>query len=158
MSSKWLPLKEAILKPVTDEHIRHAAQQTGQSIEAIRADLERDAANVTYWLNDLYQVARRELYDESGICRMVHLNIRRRDGRVIFRDWRHFQWIKNQLVGEECEGVELYPAESRLSDTSNKYHIWCVVDPGYRFPFGMHNRDVMDDNGSRAPGYRQRKL
>jgi hypothetical protein len=29
---------------------------------------------------------------------MVHLNIRRRDGGPIFRDWRHFQRIKNQLV------------------------------------------------------------
>lgn len=90
----------------------------------------------------------------------VHLNIRRRDGGPILRDWRHFQWIKNQLVGEECEGVELYPAESRLVDTSNKFHLFVCTDPEHRLPFGDmfgNTRDVDYTNGPTA-GTRQRSL
>src|SRR5690606_20517486 len=41
-------------------------------------------------------------------------------------DWREFQQLKNYLVGEEWEGVELYPAESRLVDPSNRFYLWCV--------------------------------
>jgi len=40
-------------------------------------------------------------------------------------DWREFQQIKNELVGEEWEAVELYPAESRLKDPSNRFYLWC---------------------------------
>lgn len=116
---------------------------------AVIADLEREANAVEYWLNDLYQVAKRDLGEGC-----IHLNIRRRDGKVIMRDWRHFQAIKNQLCGEEVEAVELYPAESRLVDTSNKYHLWCLP-PGERFPFGFNKRDVLNMEGS-TNGTRQR--
>lgn len=119
--------------------------------EAIKRLEEYDVAT-EYWKNNIYQVALRRLIG----TKWIHLNIRRRDGKPILRDWRHFQWIKNQLVGEECEGVELYPAESRLNDTSNKFHIFCMSDPSFRFPFGMTYRDVSDDDGLTKPGYRQR--
>jgi hypothetical protein len=118
--------------------------------------LDEEARNTTYWINDLYLVARRAFPGSP----VVQLNIRRHDGRPIYRDWRHFQEIKNQLVGEECEGVELYPAESRLVDTSNKYHIWCHTDPEFRFPVGFDYRHVEDADPKRneVPGIRQRKL
>jgi hypothetical protein len=123
---------------------------------ASRRALDEEARNTTYWRNDLYHVARR-VFPESPL---VQLNIRRRDGRPIFRDWRHFQAIKNQLVGEECEGIELYPAESRLVDTSNKYHLWCHTDSRFRFPVGFDYRDLKDADPkrNRLPGLRQRKL
>lgn len=41
-------------------------------------------------------------------------------------DWRDFQRIKNDIVGDEWEGIELYPAESRLVDPSNRFYLWCV--------------------------------
>ena len=41
-------------------------------------------------------------------------------------DWRDFQAIKNDICGKEWEGIELYPAESRLKETSNCFYIWCV--------------------------------
>lgn len=123
---------------------------------ASQRELDDEARNTTYWVNDLYQVARR-VFPGSPI---VQLNICRRDGKPIFRDWRHFQKIKNQLVGEECEGVELYPAESRLVDISNKYHIWCHTDPKFRFPIGFNYRRVEGANPKRnkIPGIRQRKF
>ena len=82
------------------------------------------------YLNDIYQV---NVIRESG---WVHLSIKRRDKEPV-TDWRHKQAIKNQLVGEECEGVELYPAESRLVDTANQYHLWCLRDPAQGFPIGF---------------------
>jgi hypothetical protein len=43
-------------------------------------------------------------------------------------DWRDLQRIKNQLVGPECEAVELYPAESRKVDTANQCGV-CSTRP-----------------------------
>ena len=40
-------------------------------------------------------------------------------------------------MGPECEGLELYPAEARLIDGSNQFHLWVCSDPNVRFPFGM---------------------
>jgi hypothetical protein len=41
--------------------------------------------------------------------------------------------------------VELFPAESRLINTTNEYHLWAHPKSGYRFPFGFSwNRFVMD--------------
>src|SRR5512143_2582189 len=62
------------------------------------------------WLNDEYQVALRRFNIDDSTT-MVHLSIKRVD-REPARDWRDLQQIKNQLVGAECEGCELFPAES----------------------------------------------
>ena len=112
--------------------------------------LNREALKGEYWVNDVYQVYVTQEGD------YLHLNIRRRDGLAIMRDWREFQAIKNQLAGEDCEAVELYPAEDRLVDTSNKYHLYCAPR-GFKFPFGFTERDVINDEGS-ANGTRQRKI
>jgi hypothetical protein len=88
--------------------------------------------------NSRYQVILRE-YPAGPFGPYVHLTIRNRDGSTR-HDWRDFQRIKNELVGEEAEGVELYPAESRLVDTIHHYHLW--VFPEHRFPFGMTEREV----------------
>lgn len=70
-----------------------------------------------------------------------HLSIRRNDRRVI-RDWRHFQRIKSELIGPDAEALELYPAESRLIDEANQFHLWVVE--GVRLPFGPGVRMVSD--------------
>ena len=54
------------------------------------------------------------------------------------------QRIKNELCGTETEAVEIYPAESRLADTANQYHLWCV-EPGVHFPFGFNDGRLADD-------------
>lgn len=160
--NRWEPLRRATsFAQMSDADIDtavRASQQSGRPMtrEEIVAALASDREAVEYWVNHLYQVAKRRLRSPNPeMPDLIHLNIRRRDGGVIMRDWRHFQWIKNQLVGEECEGVELYPAESRLSDTSNKYHIWCIDSTEFRFPFGMNGRDVSDISGE-GPGLQQR--
>lgn len=150
---KWQPLRQSFVGAARREPIIVEAMQHYQCSrdEAVRK-LDAYDALCTYWINEIYQVQRR---DDGEI---VHLNIRRRDGGPIMRDWRHFQQIKNELVGPECEGIELYPAESRLVDTSNKYHIYVVKDPAYRFPVGFEKRDVQYDECRETPGLRQRPL
>lgn len=150
---KWRPLKRSTtFKPPTEEMIQGWMKYLGTDdrAEAIaKAETERDA-NET-WINDLYQVQVRR-YEEDGYA---WINIRRIDGAPCIRDWRHFQQIKNEICGEECEGVELYPAESRLVDTSNKYHIFVCLDPTFRFPFGYRTRDVQFGD-EKVGGMRQR--
>lgn len=94
------------------------------------------------WKNDLYTVTRSEWKyppdkDNPDAPTLVHLSIRRND-RLPAKDWRHFQKIKNELAGENCEAVELYPAENRLVDTANQYHLWCFP-AGYRVPVGYED-------------------
>lgn len=93
----------------------------------------------------------------STIDDAVHLSIRRND-RKPARDWRDFQRIKNELCGPEREGIELYPAESRLVDTANQYHLW-VMPTGSIIPLGFRERAVADDSESKAaPGAVQRPI
>lgn len=78
---------------------------------------------------------------------MVHLSIKRFD-RAPIHDWRVMQEIKNKILGPEHEAVELYPAESRLTDTANQYHLWCFKDAAARFPFGYFDgRNVNGNDG-----------
>ena len=149
----WKPLVLANVVRYPEELVAETARCMGLSAEDALDWLKRQSEACPTYINHLYQVQVFRVDDE-----MVQLNIRRRDGRPIFRDWRHFQQIKNELVGEECEAVELYPAESRLVDSSNKYHLFCSTDPTFRFPFGWTARDVQDDTGVKRPGLKQRRL
>lgn len=94
----------------------------------------------TCMVNSLYQVSIHE--HASG---WTWLAIVRRD-RSHVHDWRHLQRIKNEICGPEREAVELYPAESRLVDTSNQFHLW-VLPAGERIPIGYTERDVSDNPG-----------
>jgi hypothetical protein len=105
------------------------------------------------WQNDRYVVL---VFDHPrGI---TELSIRRTD-REWPRDWRHFQRIKNEIVGPEREGAELYPAESRLVDGANQFHIWCLP-AGQMFTFGYSKgRSVINDlDIPRVFGGKQRDL
>jgi hypothetical protein len=99
-------------------------------------------SNWRIYRNDRYQVIVEDLGPKGASTPIKYLSIKRRDQQPI-HDWRDLQAIKNELVGPECEGVELYPAESRLVDTSNQYHLFVVDQPGWRWPFGFNERLVM---------------
>ena len=88
------------------------------------------------WLNDTYEVEIRPHRPDPEWPAMLHLSIKRIDKEWI-HDWRELQEIKNQLVGPENEAVELYPAESRVIDGANQYHLWVMKNPKVRLPFGM---------------------
>lgn len=92
-------------------------------IGAERSDVDaweplRQDPNNGMWGNSTISATREEY---KGI---VHIGYHRRD-RAPIRDWRVVQRLKNELAGPEWEGVELYPAESRVVDTANEYHIYC---------------------------------
>lgn len=90
------------------------------------------------WANDIYDCQVRYLEnDHSGA---LHLSIKRFD-RMIVRDWRHLQSIKNEIAGSEREAVELFPAESRLVDGANQTHLW-VFPIGQAVPLGFTERAV----------------
>lgn len=85
------------------------------------------------------------------------LSIKRRDREVI-RDWRELQSIKNAIVGPEHEGFELYPAESRLVDTANQFHLFVFMDRRVRMPVGFVAREVAGTAEASAVGATQREL
>ncbi|EFH85658.1 DUF7694 domain-containing protein [Ktedonobacter racemifer] len=79
----------------------------------------RDPESEIY-LNSRYQVHLRRLKANDGGPDLIHLSFRRLD-REIFVPYRDKMRIKDELVGPECEGVELFPARSREVDTANHY-------------------------------------
>lgn len=65
-------------------------------------------------------------------------------------DWRDFQSIKNDIAGRDWEAVELYPAESRCKDPSNRFYLWCC-EKGL-LDFGLPGgRLVLDADQAIAP-------
>lgn len=107
--------------------------------------------SIEVWSNDLYEVIKRTLPDGSS-----WLSINRWDREAI-HDWRHFQQIKNEVCDPEQEGIELYPAESRLADSSNQYHLW-VMPLGTKLPIGFGEGLVTTDEQGRKftddPGHK----
>ena len=156
----WMPLQVLDRAQTTrrPEIVAETMRHYGIGEDEAKALLEEEEAKCLFFINNLYQVSMsRTFVDWFGAEKdIVQLCIRRRDGAMIW-DWRHFQKIKNELCGEECEGLQLFPAESRKVDTSNKWHIWIVAD-GTKMPFGWRQRDVQDANVEGVPGLRQRPL
>jgi hypothetical protein len=124
-------------------------QRTGLTPEELRRIYEEEFLAGETWMNDLYVVIAKSLPHGA-----THLSIRRVD-RKPCRDWRHFQEIKNQLCGKEREGLELYPAESRLVDTANQYHLW-VMPEGVKLEIGWAHRSVLGPEECVIPGAVQR--
>lgn len=93
----------------TVERLKHIAKEK-------HIDFERDVAPRLFdhpgelFINDVYQVIREDL------GAVIHLSVKRLDESEV-RSWQDLRAIKNELVGIEHEGVELFPAESRLIDT-----------------------------------------
>ncbi len=110
----------------------------------------KDRHKVACYINSRYQVDV-ELIDTGAMYLSIKLKLPNRT----YHDWRDFQRIKNELCGPEREAVELYPAESRLVDTADQYHLW-VLPEGESFSFGFHERIVSeyieaDGYGSQRP-------
>jgi hypothetical protein len=151
----WTPLKEHHNDDFHErpEVVQVCMEHYGLSEDAAKAFLQRDHDRSRYYINDLYQI---QVQPTGRDDKMLHINIRRRDGGM-FKDWRHFQQIKNEIAGPEREAVEIYPAESRKVDTTNKWHLW-VFPEGMRVELGWGERDVQYNENRDVPGLRQRPL
>jgi hypothetical protein len=121
---------------------------------AITADGSHTASDGqhTYaiWKNSRYTVMTRVIAPADGAHpEVVHLSIRRNDRAPIWC-WRDLQAIKNEMVGRECEAIQIFPAESRLVDSSNQFHLYVFTDPDVRIPFGYSERSVTESNAFHA--------
>lgn len=97
-----------------------------------------------------------KLLDPEGWDGWLWLSIHDRP-RSTRHDWREFQRIKSELVGPEREAFELYPAEARLVDTSNEYHLF-VAPLGVRIPFGFTSTRTVTDNRTEFTPEQQAQL
>jgi len=130
--TEWTPFQRADAPPFTKEEL--LAQ--GYPLEQVEHVL-KELASAEYYLNNIYQVAvnpTRKISEDAP--QFVHLSIKRIDKHPV-RDWRHLQRIKNEIIGPEHEGIEIFPAESRLADMANQYHLWVLMDPEERIPTGF---------------------
>jgi hypothetical protein len=140
----WTPFEPAIAIPPTQKEIDAIAAHWGCTADQVQDAMTQTLLQDKLWKNNRYQVAVRRVLDAEtnrGFPPMIHLSIKRLDREVI-HDWRDLQRIKNELVGPEHEAVELYPAQSRLTDTANQYHLWVLADAGVRFPIGWETGAV----------------
>src|SRR5262245_4281241 len=101
--------------------------------------------------NSRYQVS--VWYEENDqMGKYIHLSIKDID-KTARHDFRDYQRIKNELCGPETEGIELYPAESRLVDTCNQFHMYVLP---HRLPFGFSERLIADGKSRSMPNAVQR--
>ena len=123
-------------------HMERFPELSKAEAKAMAKHMRRQKA----FVSSLYQVNVEDVDTPMG--KVTWLSIKRRD-KAAFHDWRELQCIKNAICGPEREACELYPAESRLVDTSNQYHLW-VLPEGMAFPFGYVNREIRTESGGGA--------
>lgn len=106
-----------------------------------RRDIDPKALGIDeFWANERYAVEVRYITAAPPFGRGVWLSFHTVD-RNADHDWREIQRIKNEILGPEIEAVELYPAESRLIDESNQFHLWAFEGMA-PWPFGYAVRSV----------------
>ena len=91
---------------------------------------------------------------EDGVCvssrllrtdwgKVEHVTITRRkisaDGSGDFT-WSEKQQIKDELFGKNRVAIEVYPAQDKLVDVADVYHLW-VFDKNFKLPFGIHPKE-----------------
>jgi len=143
----WTPFRPANWTPeATAAQIRLIADLAGCNEGRAREHVGRLAIDESIYVNSRYQVHVRDFKDGG-----VHLSVKRLDQGAI-HDWRDLQRTKDDLLGPDCEAVELYPAAERMVDTSNQFHLWGVRDPKYRFPIGWNEGRLISspDHGPAA--------
>jgi len=133
----------------------------GRSTDEMRAPIFRNSRYIVH----VYPPRKQS----PGFPRIIHLSIRHVSNLAI-TDFRDFQRIKNELVHPEAESIQIFPAESRLVDSCNQYHLFTFVpddfDPRYpdsaswetaMIPIGyFYGRDVVSTPHSE--GAQQRPL
>lgn len=152
----WQRLQPGEPVPKTAEQMRVMAEQTSLSLgrKVTPAELEAELKRGDLWLNDKYQVGRRDCGPDGAGGRVIWLSIKRIDREPI-HDWRDLQRIKSELCGPEAEGVELYPAESRVVDTANQYHLWVFTKA--RLELGWQKGERMTPEQAAVVGAKQRE-
>jgi hypothetical protein len=162
MNGNLKPFLPGVLDlPPLDQFVDQYAGLSSAATREVLAGVYRHMQTQDVWLNDEYQVnVTKDSPHGFPDTTIWHLAIKRRD-RESVHDWRDLQAIKNAIVGPEYEGIELYPAESRLMDTANSYHLFVFVQSGDRMmpqiPIGWTERTVSETAEAAAFGAKQRE-
>lgn len=138
-SSPWTPFERRVAIPPGRATIERVAQITGLPADDVEQAMHEHDADMEIWANSRYQVLVHRTHNP------VWLSIKRIDQEVI-HSWRDLQRIKNELIGPEFDALEIYPAEDKLVDQANQYHLWVFTD-GRRLPFGFQHREVRGPSG-----------
>lgn len=132
----WTPMQQGDIDPTYMER-------------AFPNGLPEHVDRVEVWANDVYEVT---VSVWKNGC--AYITGKRHD-RAPARDWRHLQAIKNEVRGAEIEAVELFPAESRLVDEANQFHLW-ALPPGESWPFGQSTSVLGDARKMREHNQEER--
>ena len=117
---------------------------SGKQIRKMALNHYKRSLKEEVWINNIYDVSVNKF--EYGP--LIHLSIKLHDKSQIFGSkWQHFQWIKNDILGEDYEAVELYPSESRMVNTANQYHLWALKDKG-RFNLGWDEGRIINSKSN----------
>lgn len=143
--TRWTAFEQAGIPPLDTSVITRLSRHFGFSEDETADMMRRENEGSSIVINSRYQVMIRPM-DE-----VIYLSIKRLDQKPI-RSWRDLQRIKNELVGPECEGLELYPAESRLLDSANQYHLFVLRDPLKRLPFGHNSARMVSESADIGEG------
>jgi hypothetical protein len=140
---------------ITEEIMRHAStprpwepfvevEPDNANNPLMKLHAATGAGDFKLYRNNKYQVAVYAKDAAEGWPPMFHLSFKRLDKEPV-HDWRDIQRIKNELIGPENEAIEIYPAESRLVDTANQYHLFVFADASVRLPIGFTSRWVCEE-------------
>ena len=138
---------EAMDEAQRNEHIKEiydtmCAQRgtTGVSDETILQYATNHLNEVTkqiWWANDLYMAT--VLHEPNG---WAHITFKRNDGGTNV-SWQEKQWLKSDVLGEDCEALELFPAESRVVETAGYHYLWGKKELAVGFPVDYTAYDVV---------------
>jgi hypothetical protein len=117
------------------------AKRMGTTVAVIRGASDRIFSGARWFSNPTYLVSLQPAQEPPG---WLHLRIQRHDGTAP-NSWPDMQRLKNELVGCENEGVELFPAESRLLHVGHVRHLWINADSDDRLEIGLHTGRAVDD-------------
>lgn len=148
----WTPFALAESDPEHPARVRRILLDQGADDFEIE-DTLAELARTKVYINSRFQVHVQELDDSrSSGLQLTWLSIKNRD-KSARHDWRDFQRLKTELLGADVEGIEIYPAEDRVVDTCNQWHLICF-QPGQRVPFGYqytHLSEKQNEGGSQRP-------
>lgn len=155
LDRSWELMKPAIIPEDQMENVRANCKREGLTEEQTEAQVQL-VKETPIFKNNIYQCSVHEQKQlDPHFPLMWHLSIKRIDKEPV-TDWRDIQRIKNDIIGPENEGVQLFPAESRLVDGANQYHLFVLKNEAVRFPFGFFDgRRVTDESpvgGNQRPG------
>lgn len=132
----WTPFKKVTSFTLpSDAEIAKIAERSKQPFADVSALLKELSYDLVV-VNSRYHVNIHKTYP-PGFPAVISLTIIRHDRQPAGPERYHdFLRIKNELVGPEHEGFEIYPAMERNVDTTNQYYLWILADPDTRFPLG----------------------